>query len=78
MFAVVNQRNFDGRHRDTEEVLRSLAHDNECRDVVQRCLSGIVKRSSLMQSAKGILTAGFSKSVRYSLSKLKKMSVFDT
>jgi len=73
MFAVVNVCNSDGRHRDTEEVLRSLAKDSECREVVEGCVSSIVKYSSLSQSAKGILTAGFLKSVKYSFKKLKKM-----
>lgn len=73
MFAIVNQRNFDGRHRDTEEVLRSLAHDSDCQYVVQTCVSSIVKYSSIAQSLKGIMTAGVTKTIKYSLRKLKKM-----
>ena len=70
---LVNYRNADGRMRDTEEVLRSFAYDSECREVIKKCISGIVKQSSLSQSVKGILTAGVSKSLRYSYSKLNKM-----
>lgn len=70
---LVNHRNSDGRNRDTEEVLRSFAHDSECREVIQRCVSGIVKQSSLSQSVKGIFTAGIVKSLKYSGSKLRKM-----
>ena len=70
---LVAHRNKDGRHRDIEEVIRSFSHDRECREVIQTCLAGIVKQSSVTQSLKGIFTAGVIKSVRYSWSKLKKM-----
>ena len=70
---LVNHRNADGRMRDTEEVLRSFAHDGQCREVIRKCISGIVKQSSITQGAKGILTAGIFKSFRYSYNKLQKM-----
>ncbi|KAI0212714.1 Phosphatidate cytidylyltransferase, mitochondrial, partial [Lamellibrachia satsuma] len=70
---LVAHRNKDGRHRDIEEVIRSFSHDRECREVIQTCLAGIVKQSSITQSLKGIFTAGVMKSMRYSWSKLKKM-----
>jgi translocator assembly and maintenance protein 41 len=70
---LVNYRSKDGRMHDTEEVLRSFAHDGEYREVIKKCISGIVKQSSLSQGAKGILTAGLRKSLRYSYDKLKKM-----
>ena len=70
---LVAHRNKDGRHRDIEEVIRSFSHDRECREVIQTCLAGIVKQSSITQSLKGIFTAGVMKSVQYSWSKLKKM-----
>jgi len=73
MFEIVNARSADGRHRDTEQVLRSLANDTECRNVVQSCVSKIVQRSSVSQTAKGLLTAGVVKSVRYGMNKLRKM-----
>jgi len=73
MFELVNVQSVDGRHRDTEQVLRSLANDTECRIVVQSCVSKIVQRSSVSQTAKGLLTAGVVKSVRYGISKLRKM-----
>lgn len=72
-YDLVKHRNKDGRHRDTEEVLRSFAHDSECKDVIQNSINGIVRKSSLTQSIKGIATAGISKSIKYSFSKLKKM-----
>ncbi len=71
--SLVNYRNSDGRNRDTEEVLHSFAYDTECRTVMKRCISGIVKQSSLTQSVKGIFTAGLTKSLKYSSSKIKKM-----
>jgi len=73
MFELVNAQSADGRHRDTEQVLRSLANDTECRNVVQSCASTIVRKSSVSQTAKGLLTAGLTKSLRYGISKLKKM-----
>jgi len=73
MFELVNARSADGRHRDTEQVLRSLANDTECRNVVQSCVSRIVLKSSMSQTAKGLLTAGVIKSVRYGINKLRKM-----
>lgn len=73
MFQLVNARSADGRHRDTEQVLRSLANDTECRNVVQSCVSTIVRKSSTSQTVKGVFTAGLTKSLRYSMSKLKKM-----
>jgi len=73
MFQLVNARSADGRHHDTEQVLRSLANDTECRNVVQSCVSTIVRKSSVSQTVKGLLTAGLTKSFRYGMSKLKKM-----
>lgn len=73
MFRLVNARSVDGRHRDTEQVLRSLANDGECSLVLQSCLTAIVRRSSVTQTAKGILTAGPKKSITYALNKLRKM-----
>ncbi len=70
---LVNHRNRDGNFRDVEDVLFGLAHDSECSDLVSQAVSNIVKRSSITQSLKGIFTAGLSKSVKYSWSKLKKM-----
>ncbi|XP_068109713.1 phosphatidate cytidylyltransferase, mitochondrial isoform X2 [Hyperolius riggenbachi] len=53
--ALVDQ---PGRNRDVEEVLLQVAQDPDCGIVVQQAIFGIVKSSSLAQSAKGILTAG--------------------
>jgi mitochondrial translocator assembly and maintenance protein 41 len=73
MFRLVNARSRDGRHRDTEQVLRSLANDSECSHVVQSCLAAIVRQSSITQTAKGLFTAGPKKSIAYGWSKLRKM-----
>ena len=71
---LVNQYNKDGRYRDVEEVLRNYSSINsECTEVIENCVHGIVRQSSLSQSVKGIFTAGFLKSIRYSASKLRKM-----
>ncbi|XP_068109714.1 phosphatidate cytidylyltransferase, mitochondrial isoform X3 [Hyperolius riggenbachi] len=68
--ALVDQ---PGRNRDVEEVLLQVAQDPDCGIVVQQAIFGIVKSSSLAQSAKGILTAGFRKTFLYSTKKIYKM-----
>ncbi|XP_074054647.1 phosphatidate cytidylyltransferase, mitochondrial isoform X1 [Macrotis lagotis] len=62
-----------GRNRDVEEILLQVAHDPDCGSVVRQGLSGIVRPSSVMQSTKGILTAGVKKSLIYSSMKVQKM-----
>ncbi|KAG8556869.1 hypothetical protein GDO81_018238 [Engystomops pustulosus] len=62
-----------GRNRDVEEVLLQVAQDPDCGNVVQQALFGIVKSSSLSQSAKGVVTAGVKKTISYSAKKLYKM-----
>ncbi|KAJ7316788.1 hypothetical protein JRQ81_002950 [Phrynocephalus forsythii] len=63
-----------GKNRDVEEILLQVAHDPDCGLVVHQGISGIVRLSSLVQSAKTALTAGIKKSVIYSTKKLYKMS----
>ncbi|OCT58102.1 hypothetical protein XELAEV_18002597mg [Xenopus laevis] len=62
-----------GKNRDVEEILLQVAQDPDCSSVIQQALYGIVRSSSLSQSAKGIVTAGVKKSVQYSSKKLYKM-----
>ncbi|KAM9325431.1 phosphatidate cytidylyltransferase, mitochondrial [Gastrophryne carolinensis] len=62
-----------GRNRDVEEILLQVAQDPDCGLVIQEAIFGIVKSSSLTQSAKGIITAGLKKTVSYSAKKLYKM-----
>ncbi|XP_030358041.1 phosphatidate cytidylyltransferase, mitochondrial isoform X2 [Strigops habroptila] len=47
-----------GKNRDVEEILLQVAHDPDCGFVVQQGISRIVRPSSVVQSAKTILTAG--------------------
>uniref|UniRef100_A0A8D0HT54 Phosphatidate cytidylyltransferase, mitochondrial n=1 Tax=Sphenodon punctatus TaxID=8508 RepID=A0A8D0HT54_SPHPU len=63
-----------GKNRDVEEILLQVAHDPDCGLVVHQGISVIVSSSSLIQSAKTILTAGMKKSVTYSMKKIYKMS----
>lgn len=55
------------------DILLTLASDSKCDKFVSESIANIVNKSSWSQSIKGIFTAGISKSVRYSLSKVKKM-----
>lgn len=61
------------RSKDTEDCLRAIAYDPECHEILEKCLQSIVWRSSVTQSLKGIVTAGFLKSVKYSAAKITKM-----
>ncbi|XP_062977288.1 phosphatidate cytidylyltransferase, mitochondrial isoform X2 [Elgaria multicarinata webbii] len=63
-----------GKNRDVEEILLQVAHDPDCGLVVHQGISGIVRSSSLIQSAKTALTAGMKKSLSYSLKKMYKMT----
>ncbi|KAM4654053.1 phosphatidate cytidylyltransferase, mitochondrial isoform 4-T10 [Amazona ochrocephala] len=63
-----------GKNRDVEEILLQVAHDPDCGFVVHQGISRIVRSSSVVQSAKTILTAGVKKSVTYSMKKLYKMT----
>ncbi|KAM4769419.1 phosphatidate cytidylyltransferase, mitochondrial isoform 2-T2 [Cyanocitta cristata] len=63
-----------GKNRDVEEILLQVAHDPDCGFVVNQGISGIVRSSSIVQSAKTILTAGAKKSITYSMKKLYKMT----
>ncbi|KAK0180196.1 hypothetical protein PV327_005865 [Microctonus hyperodae] len=61
------------RSKDMEDCLRAIAHDPDCSEILQQVLCDIVWRSSITQSLKGIITAGFMKSIKYSSAKIIKM-----
>lgn len=69
---IVREWNRDKYRQDTEDVLRAVAYSPEYKEIVRRCLKDIVWHSSITQSIKNIPTAGFSKSLKYSLAKAKK------
>lgn len=55
-------------------VLQQVAHDrSKCGALIRKGVGSIVLRSSITQSAKGILTAGLSKTLMYSSLKVSKM-----
>lgn len=64
-----------GLRRDTEEVLQSMAYDPDIGEILRTCVKKTVLKSSLRQSIKGVATAGFVKSIRYSSRKLYKSMV---
>ncbi len=69
---LVREWNRDGRWRDLEDVLRSAAYDRDCDEQINKCLGYIVGQPALIQAAKGVLTAGLTKTVRYSSKKVAK------
>ncbi|XP_011496988.1 PREDICTED: phosphatidate cytidylyltransferase, mitochondrial [Ceratosolen solmsi marchali] len=61
------------KSKDIEDCLRAIAHDPDSSEILDQCLRNIVCKSSIFQSLKGIITAGFIKSVQYSNRKIMKM-----
>ncbi|KAK0047012.1 phosphatidate cytidylyltransferase mitochondrial [Biomphalaria pfeifferi] len=57
---------------DLEDIIKRHAYDSECGKHVANSIKQIVKKSSVMQTMKGILTAGFTKSLRYAANKVMK------
>ena len=65
--------NQDGKWRDVEDVLRSAAYDRDINDLIEKCLHYVVATPAMLQAAKGVVTAGMSKTVQYSSAKVSKM-----
>ncbi|XP_014217603.1 phosphatidate cytidylyltransferase, mitochondrial [Copidosoma floridanum] len=61
------------RSKDTEDCFRAIAHDPDSSEIFYHCLTDIVRKSSVSQSFKGILTAGVGKAIKYSGGKIIKM-----
>nr|ACO15051.1 MMP37-like protein, mitochondrial precursor [Caligus clemensi] len=73
---LVRARNLrDGRRWDVEDVLRTVANDDEeeIGSLIRTGLRFIVQNNSISQAFKGILSAGPVTSVKYSYAKIKKM-----
>lgn len=62
----------EARTFECDVVLSSLSRNINCDKVLGRVLASIVRRSSATQSIKGLFTAGFLKSLKYSQRKLAK------
>lgn len=62
------------RRRDTEDVLATIGHTPmQASELLSKVLRHIVFKSSLQQSIKGLFSAGFMKSIKYSNTKIRKM-----
>ncbi|KAK3764003.1 hypothetical protein RRG08_004367 [Elysia crispata] len=72
LYGLLMQKYQVGVFPDLEEIIKKHAYDKECGKYVSTSIQHIVKKSSLTQSIKGILTAGFIKTLRYSSSKVLK------
>ena len=62
------------RGKDLDDILVSISRNFEYSSYVRAAIDQIVHNSSWTQSAKGVLTAGIIKSIKYSASKIKKMN----
>lgn len=62
----------EARTVEADVVLASASRSINCDQIVSRALASIVRRSSTSQTLKGLLTAGFVKSLKYSQRKLLK------
>lgn len=58
---------------DIEEFIRLIHTDIDCPSYVGKSIANIVNKSSWSQSVKGLLTAGVTKSAKYSFAKITKM-----
>lgn len=62
----------EARTNESDVILTSLARNIDCDRIVGCAIASIVRRSSLTQSLKGLLSAGFVKSLKYSHRKFVK------
>jgi translocator assembly and maintenance protein 41 len=58
---------------DTEEYVLKLTNRVDYKEIVADAVKSIVTYTSTVQAAKGVLTAGWLKTVNYSMRKLRKM-----
>lgn len=65
----------EARTVETDVVLASASRSINCDKIVTMAIASIVRRSSTSQTLKGLLTAGFVKSLKYSQRKLIKSLV---
>ena len=71
---IINLKFKTTQYYDIEEYIYKLTIRSDYKDLVAQSISSIVRYSSLTQSIKSSLNAGFLKSLYYSTSKLKKMA----
>ncbi|CAF0867265.1 unnamed protein product [Adineta ricciae] len=74
IYNIMESSTFKTRqYQDTEEVIRKLCVSTQRTEKIEHAVRSIVKRSSITQTCKGLLTAGFIRSTRYAFAKLQKM-----
>jgi translocator assembly and maintenance protein 41 len=74
IYNIIESATFKTRqYQDTEEIIRKLCVSTQRTEKIEHAVRSIVRRSSITQTFKGLLTAGFIRSTRYALAKLQKM-----
>ena len=71
---IINLKFKTTQYYDIEEYIYKLTSRSDYKDLVAQSVATIVRYSSTTQSIKSGFTAGFAKSIYYSLRKFKKMS----
>jgi translocator assembly and maintenance protein 41 len=70
---IINLKFRTSQYHDLEEYIYKLTNRVDYKDIVAQSVASIVRYSSVIQSAKGVLSAGLVKTASYSMRKLKKM-----
>jgi len=70
---IINLKFKTSQYHDLEEYIYKLTNRVDYKDIVRHSVESIVRYASVIQSIKGVMSAGLVKTVNYSMRKLKKM-----
>lgn len=70
---IINLKFKTSQYHDMEEYIYKLTNRSDYKEMVTHSVGSIVRKSSTVQSIKGVVTAGLFKTTDYSMRKLKKM-----